>query len=355
MAKTQYWANRVLGRALSRRVLEIILLFGVVSLLADASYEGFRSILAPLIKSSYELGVVVGVGEFIAWGLRPLTGVLADITASYWALTITGYSLVPVGILVAIQGWPWLAIGYSIERFGKALRTPARDTLISSIAGKRKGMAFGLHELLDQAGAVLGPMIAALGLAGLYGLWVLAFPGALAVVVLVYLARVYPTVAVPRRHRWSIRESFRGGLGAALYVLIAGTITANPIAVQAVVKTLSHIGEEQLVLLYSVAMLSDAIAALPLGALYDRSHRLAQIIPPVFGALAGVAALGLGSGLGGAILASLLSGVAIAGYETVARAMVKGGATGYGVFGASYGVASAASIILYGFLARLIG
>ena len=342
-----------MNRALSKQALKIILLFGVVSLLADASYEGFRSILAPLIKTSYELGAVVGIGEFIAWGLRPLTGILADVTASYWALTITGYSLVPVGILVAVQGWPWLAIGYSVERFGKALRTPARDTLISSIAGKRRGLAFGLHELLDQVGAVLGPVIAALGLAGLYGLWVLAVPGALAVLVLIYLAGVYPGSEVPRRYHWSLRESFRGGLGAAFYVLVAGTITANPIAVQAVVKTLSHLGEEQLVLLYSVAMLSDAVAALPLGALYDRDPRLAQVVPPVFGALAGAAALALGHSLVGAVLASLLSGVAIAGYETVARAMVKGGATGYGVFGVSYGAASAASIILYGFLARL--
>lgn len=343
----------MVSRALGKKVLRIIVFFGVVSLLADASYEGFRSILAPLIKTSYELGAVVGLGEFIAWGLRPLTGLLADVTASYWALTITGYSLVPLGILVAVNGWPWLAIGYSVERFGKALRTPARDTLISSIAGERRGLAFGVHELLDQAGAVLGPVIAAMGLAGLYGLWVLAVPGALSVLVLLYLARIYPGTAVPR-HRYSVRDSFRGGLGAALYVFAAGLVTANPIAVQAVVKTLSGIGEEGLVLLYSLAMLGDAVAALPLGALYDENPRLAQIIPPVFGVAAGAASLALGSSLAGAVLASLLSGVAIAGYETVARAMVKGGATGYGVFGLSYGAATAASITLYGFLASVL-
>jgi len=341
------------AKALERSALRIILLFGVVSLLADASYEGFRSILAPLVKTSYALGAVVGLGEAIAWGLRPLTGVLADVTSSYWLLTITGYALVPVGVLLAVQGWPWLAVGYSIERFGKALRSPSRDALLSSIAGRRKGLAFGIHELLDQAGAVLGPVIAALGLMGVYRLWVLAVPGALSVLVLLYLARVYPGAAAPKR-RYSLRDSLRGGLGAAAYVFVAGAVTANPIAVQAVVKSLSHISQDALVLLYSLAMLSDAVAAVPLGALYDENPRLATLIPPVFGVGAGIAALLLGGSLWGAVLASLLSGVAIAGYETVARAMVKGAATGYGVFGLSYGAATAASIMIYSLLAIMI-
>ena len=330
------------------------MLFGIISLLADASYEGFRGILAPLIRSSYELGAVVGAGDLIAWSFRPVTGILADLTASYWSIVAIGYSLIPIGVFIAVQGWPWLVIGYSIERFGKALRTPARDALISSIAGKRRGFVFGLHEALDQAGAVVGPVIAALGLAGLYGLWVLAIPGALTIPILAYLSRIYPGTAVPRHYGRLVKGSLRGGFSAALYVLAAGAVTANPIAVQAVVKAFSYLSKEQLVLLYSTAMLGDAIAALPLGMLYDKSPRIAQVAPPVLGILAGIAVLTLGRSLGGAVLASVLSGAAIAGYETVARAMVRGGAAGYGIFGASYGAASAASIILYGFLARLV-
>ncbi|BEP17467.1 hypothetical protein PYJP_08190 [Pyrofollis japonicus] len=340
--------------ALDKRVLRIVVIFGVVSLLADMSYEGFRSILAPLIERSYELGAVVGIGEVIAWGLRPLTGVIADITARYWLLTITGYALVPVGILIAVQGWPWLAIGYSIERFGKALRSPARDYLLSSIAGKRRGLVFGIHELLDQVGAVLGPMMAALAFMGYYGLWVLSVPGAFSVVALLYAMDLYPKTAMtPKRH--SIYESFKGGLWPALYVFLAGTMTANPIAIQEVAKIILSPSKAVLAMLYAAAMLSDAAAAIPLGALYDRAPRAAALLPPLFGILAGLAALAMGHSVVGIVLASLLSGVAIAGYETVARAMVKGGATGYGVFGLSYGAATAASIIIYSLLAIKIG
>jgi hypothetical protein len=342
-----------MGLALDRRVLRIVVIFGIVSLLADMSYEGFRSILAPLIEKSYELGAVVGIGEVIAWGLRPLTGVIADVTARYWLLTITGYALVPVGILIAVQGWPWLAIGYSIERFGKALRSPARDYLLSSIAGKRRGLVFGIHELLDQVGAVLGPIIAAFAFMGCYGLWVLAVPGAFSVAALLYAMKIYPGGAAAAR-RYSIYESFKGGLWPALYVFVAGTITANPIAVQEVAKIMMSPSKAVLTMLYAVAMLSDAVAAIPLGALYDRAPRAAALTPPLFGVLAGLAAIAMGHSVAGVVIASLLSGVAIAGYETVARAMVKGGATGYGVFGLSYGAATAASIIIYSFLAALI-
>jgi MFS family permease len=338
---------------LAGQLYTIVILFGLVSMLGDASYEGFRGALPALIPGTLELGGVAGLGEVIAWGLRPLTGYLAELLGAYWGFVILGYSLIPVGILVAGLGGPMLVLGYAVERLGKALRSPARDALLSSIAGGRRGLVFGVHEFLDQFGAILGPFIAMAAIS-LGSWWILALPGALTVPVLLAVKTIYPRDAVPAVRRVDIRSALRGSLGSVAYVLTAGTLAASPIAVAHAARVLGAVDAEGVMLLYAVAMLADAAAAIPVGLLYDRRPRLAALLPAVVGVAGGVMVLGSGHTKLLAYLAAAAAGIAEAGFETVARAMVKSGATGYGLYGLARGLALTGSILLYGTLAGWI-
>lgn len=124
--------------------LGFVLTFGVVSMLADVVYEGARSITGPFLASlgatAVMVGFITGFGEAVVLVLRLGTGPLADRTRKYWPLTIAGYGLTVIAVpLLALAGSLWQASALIImERFGKALRTPARDTMLSH-AGAEMG------------------------------------------------------------------------------------------------------------------------------------------------------------------------------------------------------------------------
>src|SRR5665647_2151080 len=150
------------------RPWHFVVAFGVVSLLADMVYEGARSIIGPYLAtlgaSATVVGVVAGAGEFIGYGLRVFTGYAVGRTRRYWTWTILGYALTVLSVpLIGITGvlTPALIL-YGTERLGKAVRSPAKDTLLSYAAAKTgRGSAFGVHQALDQTGALLGPLLLA--------------------------------------------------------------------------------------------------------------------------------------------------------------------------------------------------
>ena len=154
------------GAALSyRHALRFILLVGAVSLFADMTYEGARSITGPYLAmlgaSATAVGFVAGFGELIGYAVRLASGYLSDRTGRYWAVTIFGYcvNLLAVPLLALAGSWEAAAMLIVLERMGRAIRTPARDAMLSHAAGRTGlGWGFGLHEALDQTGAVLGPL-----------------------------------------------------------------------------------------------------------------------------------------------------------------------------------------------------
>jgi len=166
-----------------------VVMFGTVSLLADFVYEGARSITGPLLASlgasAVLVGFVTGAGEAAALGLRLLSGPMADRTKRFWAFTVAGYALTVVTVpLLGLTGALWAACVLVIaERVGKAIRSPAKDTLLShATSATGRGRGFAVHEALDQIGAVIGPLTVA-GVLVLSGgdytpaLLVLAAPG----------------------------------------------------------------------------------------------------------------------------------------------------------------------------------
>src|SRR5215510_9624653 len=149
-----------------RAAMQFVVLMGVVSLFADMCYEGMRSgvgqFLALLGATGATVGFIGGLGEAIGYGLRYVTGRVADRTRAYWGLTIAGYALTGLAVpALAFAPAAWaVAILVAFERLGKAVRNPARSTLLSFAAEEvGAGWGFGLHQALDQAGAVAGPVI----------------------------------------------------------------------------------------------------------------------------------------------------------------------------------------------------
>ena len=188
----------------SRVALRFILLIGVLSFFADFTYEGSRSIVGPYLASLQASGTIVGtvsgLGELLGYGLRLFSGRIADTTGRYWPITIFGYvvQMASVPALALASSWPSAAALIILERIGKAIRNPPRDVMLSH-AGKQAGgygWAFGLHEAIDQFGAMFGPLAVAAILAhhGSYreGFAVLLVPAAINLSLVMTARWLYP-------------------------------------------------------------------------------------------------------------------------------------------------------------------
>src|SRR6266700_7722184 len=186
-------AKKSIDRATAMR---FIVLLGVVSLFGDMTYEGARSITGPFLgflgASATVVGIVAGLGELIGYGARLAPGWLGDRTQRYWAVTIAGYvlNLLAVPLLALAASWEVAAALIIIERMGRAIRSPARDAMLSHAATHTGlGWGFGLHEAMDQSGAIIGPLLVSAALYLRYG-----YPDAFAILLapaLISLAVVF--------------------------------------------------------------------------------------------------------------------------------------------------------------------
>lgn len=147
------------------QAMVFLILFGVVSLFSDMTHEGASSIrgayLAIMGASAGAIGFFSGLGELIGYSMRYVFGKLTDKTRRYWPITIIGYVLdvmaVPALALVGEDGWIWACLLLVVQRMGKAIKKPAKDTIMSFAASQEGvGKSFGLQELLDQIGAFWG-------------------------------------------------------------------------------------------------------------------------------------------------------------------------------------------------------
>jgi MFS family permease len=146
--------------------VKFIILMGIVSLFADMTYEGSRSITGPYLAilraSAVTVGFVAGFGELTGYVIRFFSGYLIDRTHSYWTITLIGYliNLIAVPLLALAGSWEVAAALIIVERIGKGIRVPSRDVMLSHACSQvGQGWGFGLHEALDQIGAILGPLI----------------------------------------------------------------------------------------------------------------------------------------------------------------------------------------------------
>lgn len=144
-------------------------LIGVISLLNDGASEMIYP-LVPLYLSSVlmagprALGLIEGIAEATASLLKLVSGLIYDRTRRAKPWIVFGYSLAGFGrpLVACVTHWPWLLAIRFADRVGKGLRTSPRDALLAASVGfEHRGLAFGLHRAMDNAGAVLGPLAAA--------------------------------------------------------------------------------------------------------------------------------------------------------------------------------------------------
>ena len=339
-----------------RSALKFVVLLGVVSLFADLTYEGARSAvgryLGILGASATAVGIVAGLGELVGYAFRLVSGYLSDRTGRYWAITIAGYTLNLLAVpLLALAGrWELAAALIILERIGKALRTPARDAMLSHATGSMgRGWGFGLHEALDQVGAVLGPLVVAavLYVGGGYrtGFAILLVPALVALAVLVAARQLYPR---PQDLEMQTSTLHIQGMSRLFWLYLAGValIAAGFADFPLIAFHFGRAGvvsEVWIPTLYAVAMGADAISALVFGRLFDRLGFRVLLLATVLSAL--FAPLVFLGDFYGALLGMGLWGIGMGAQESIMRAAVAGMATrqrrgtAYGIFNTGYGLA----------------
>ena len=361
----------------------MIILFGLVSLFGDIVYEGARSVNGPYLKtlgvSAAIVGLVAGLGELLGYALRLVSGYFADKTRAYWIFTISGYAmLVSVPLLSLTGAWQTAAIFIVLERIGKALRSPAKDTIVSEAAREvGTGFGFGLQEAMDQIGAMAGPLIFMLFFVSLgrrdytavdyrsgYALLWIPF-------ILVMLSLVLAYRLVPHTERFDaavskVQPSDNLSKVFWLYALFSFVATAgfaNFALLGYHFKSKNILSDAQIPFFYCLAMGIDGLAALIIGRAYDRLKRknnneqaglFTLLLIPLLSLFIPLCVFLKDYRI--VIAGVLLWGVVMGAHETIMKSAIaditplRKRGTGYGIFNALYGLAMFAGSVLMGIL-----
>lgn len=353
-----------------------ILLFGIVSLFSDMTHEGASSIrgayLALLGASAGTIGFISGLGEMVGYSMRYVFGRLTDKTKKYWPMTIFGYILdilaVPALALAGENGWLYASVLLVVQRMGKAIKKPAKDTIMSFAASQEgAGKSFAIQEVLDQIGAFLGPVLLYLVMLfktegttfQIYSVCfaVLAVPGAVTLILLFVTKHKFPNPEqfepepknyVPLKMKKQFVRYIAGislfAFGFIDYSLIlmhVSKVYIHPAA--GLAEASSLVNSATLPLLYAGAMLVDAASALFFGLMYDKKGVKALVWSTVISAPFAVFIFASHS-VPVLLLGIALWGVGMGAQESILKAAVTtmvpkaSRATGYGIFECAFGV-----------------
>lgn len=347
-----------------------VLFIGIVSLFSDMTHEGARSITGPFLAalgaSATAVGFIAGFGELMGYAIRLVSGIISDKTQKYWTVTFVGYfvNLLAVPALALAGSWQMAAVLMILERTGRAIRNPARDVMLShATATIGHGKGFGVHEALDQIGAVSGPLIVSLVylLSGSYkqSFAVLLIPAIIALSVLVVARIKYPTT-----QQLDIRNGRNGKEFPKkffwIYLIAVSLIAAGfadyPLVAFHFEKS-QQVSTELIPVLYAVAMGVDAIAALLLGKYFDRYGIIVLVASTLISLI--FAPLVFMGNLYTAIAGMVCWGIGMAAQESIVRAVLASvlpenkKATGFGIFNATFGLFWFLGSFLMGYLYEL--
>jgi MFS family permease len=351
-----------------------VIALGLVSLFTDISSEMVFGLLplfltGPLGASRTLLGLVEGVAEMLGYTVRMASGTASDRVQKRKPLVLIGYALSAASkpFFALAGGWADVFVVRSADRVGKGIRTAPRDALISeSVPEAGVGRAFGIHRSLDQAGAIVGPLIAFalfpfIGFAGVF--YFSLVPGAIAVVVLIFLVK---EKIAPSHVQQSIAGNIRHVLAEKKFVAllaIMGVFSVGAFNFSFVLVRASDLGvaENMVVLVYAVINAAHALIGYPAGMLADRvgKERMLSISYGVF--LASTVLMLLSTSSAHAYLLAVVYGLYIGIAETVQRAVVpkyvashlRG--TAYGLYNLVIGFSFLAANLVFGFLLDLSG
>jgi MFS family permease len=185
-----------------------VIALGAVSFLTDVSSEMIYPLLpvfltAVLGANASFIGAIEGAAETTAALLKLASGWWSDRVRKRKPLVVIGYGIASIArplVAIAQTASQVLVIRVS-DRVGKGIRNAPRDALIAeSVDPSIRGRAFGFHRAMDNAGGILGPLIAFAVLTWHVAairtvFWLAAIPAVLSVVVLVVFVRDVPRPA----------------------------------------------------------------------------------------------------------------------------------------------------------------
>jgi len=352
--------------------VSLIFFLGIVSLFADITYEGARSIIGQYLfvlgSSSLFVGFIAGFGEFIGYFLRILFGYLADKTKNYWSFMIIGYSLnaFSVPLLAFTNNYLIAGILVLLERLGKAIRTPSRDTIISFIGAKYgSGISFGIHEFLDQIGALSGPLLVFLILSLSKNNYKLSFLILIIPAILCLIFLFWTKIKFSNISEIEIRgkryESFKSSKKFWIYTIAIGFVSFGFIDFALIsyhYKKINLFEPNIIAILYSIAMITDAISSIILGKLFDKFGIKVLLISILLTSFSSPL-LFLFNEKMIIFLAIILWGIGIGSQESIMRAYISNiikkeeRATAFGIFNSIYGFSWFIGSLMIGYLYSL--
>jgi MFS family permease len=330
---------------------------GAMSFFADFTYEGSRSVIGPYLgllgAGALAISMITGFGELLGYGLRLFSGRGADRTGLYWPITIGGYALQMsvVPLLALARSWQVAALLIVLERVGKAIRNPPRDAMLSHAAKEMGyGWGFGVHEALDQFGAMFGPLLIALILTVNHrdyktAFAALAVPAAIMLSLLAVARLLYPR---PQDLEAGPAEVRTEGLPRVFWIYLAGAVlVAAGFADFPIIayhfQQAGTVHTDLIPIFYAAAMAVSGTGSLIFGRLFDR-YGVGLLIPlTVVAAL--YAPLAFLGGFWTSLVGVCLWGLGMGVHESIIPAAVAPmispdrRASAYGLFTGVYGIA----------------
>lgn len=340
-----------------------IIMFGIVSMFSDMTHESVTSIRGVFLSivgaSAATIGFISGLGELIGYGMRYVFGRIADRTKRYWPMVFLGYALelaaIPALALVGEHGWIAACVLLVVQRMGKAVKKPAKDTITSFASfGLGQGKSFAILELLDQIGAFLGPVL-------LYVVMLfktsgstferysfcfamLIIPAVITMLMLWLTRRKFPN---PEQFEPTPKEytPFKMQRQFVYYIIGISLFAFGFIDYSLIIMHVSRLNifsSDTIPLIYAGAMIIDAIAALIFGWLFDHRGTLALVLSTMLSVLFPILIFGFGSRVP-VLWGVAMWGVGMGAQETILKAAVatmvpkQSRATGYGIFECSFG------------------
>lgn len=310
-------------------------LVGLISLFNDSASEMLYPLL-PLYLSSVlmagpkTLGIIEGAAEAVASLLKLVSGVIVDRTRTTKPWIVIGYFLAGASrpLVAFVTSWTGVLFIRITDRIGKGLRTSPRDVLLANAAGtEHRGIAFGVHRAMDNAGAVIGPLLAALLLSlqiPLRDIFFWAIVPALITLVLSLAIREPEVLSLPTKvpFDWKMRSlspQFKR------YLLVIGLFSLGNSSNMFLLLRAQELGvpQTQIPLMWAAVSAVAALLLTPLSGLSDRWGRKRFIVTGWV--LYAIVYLILGSietGLAGLYLVFATYGIFIAMTEGVEKAMV---------------------------------
>ncbi|MBI5914576.1 MAG: MFS transporter [Bacteroidetes bacterium] len=268
-------------------ITKTVWILSVVSLFTDTASEMLYPILPIYLKSIgfsiMLIGILEGVAEATAGLSKGYFGKLSDNSGRRVPFVQIGYALSAISKpMMALFVYPlWIFFARTIDRFGKGIRTGARDAILSEEATPAtKGKVFGFHRSMDTLGAVLGPALALLYLyhhpQDYKTLFYIAFlPGLLAVVASFYLKDKRETTAKKKTatpffsflHYW--KESPPGYRRLVIGLLAFALFNSSDVFLLLKAKQ-AGLDDSMVVGIYIFYNLVYALTAFPMGAVADQ-------------------------------------------------------------------------------------